>query len=151
MMIEGIEVTSLKQISDNRGKVMHMIRSDSVAFQEFGEVYFSCVYPGAIKGWNMHKQMIINCCVPFGNLKFVLYDNRPESPTRGKIQEIFMGSDNYSLVTIPPLVWNSFKCMGTEMAILANCASIKHDPNEILRRDIFDDSIPYDWSKQINE
>jgi dTDP-4-dehydrorhamnose 3,5-epimerase len=75
----------------------------------------------------------------------VLYDDREGSPTKGEVQEIFMGPDNYVLVTVPPLIWNGFKGVGTEMAIIANCASIPHDPDEIDRRDPRDPSIPYDW------
>ena len=84
--------------------------------------------------------------VPHGQIKFVLYDDRVDSSTRGELQEIFLGPDNYCLVTVPPLVWNGFKGVGTEMAVVANCASIPHDPAEIERKDPFDPSIPYDWA-----
>lgn len=145
-MIEGVCISPLKQIPDERGKIMHMLRSDAKEFPGFGEIYFSCVYPGAIKGWHIHKKMFLNYAVPIGNIKFVLYDDRPKSSTRGNIQEIFLGPDNYCLVTVPPMVWNGFKGIGTEMAIVANCSSIPHDPEEIARKDPFDSTIPYDWA-----
>ncbi len=88
---------------------------------------------------------MLNYAVPHGNIKFVLYDDRPNSATRGELQEIFMGPDNYCLVTVPPMVWNGFKGIGKEMAIVANCASIPHRADEIDRRDPFDPSIPYNW------
>ncbi len=144
-MIKDVKITPLKQIIDERGKVMHMIRNDSEVFRGFGEIYFSCVYPGVIKGWHIHKKMILNYAVPYGHIKLVLYDDREKSPTKGELQEIFLGPDNYCLVTIPQMVWNGFKGIGTEIAIVANCASIPHDPKEIERRDPLDSSIPYDW------
>jgi dTDP-4-dehydrorhamnose 3,5-epimerase len=144
-MIDGVLITPLKQILDDRGKVMHMLRSDASHFQGFGEIYFSCVYPGAIKAWHLHKKMVLNYAVPCGRIKLVLYDDREGSSTRGEIQEIFMGIDNYCLVTIPPLLWNGFKGIGQETAMVANCATIPHDPHEIVRLDPFDPSIPYDW------
>ena len=144
-MIDGVKITPLKQILDERGKIMHMLRCDAKSFQGFGEIYFSCVYPGAIKGWHIHKRMILNYAVPYGNIKFVLYDDRSDSPTREEVQELFLGPDNYLLVTVPPMIWNGFKGVGAEMAIVANCASIPHDPEEIDRLDPFDPSIPYDW------
>lgn len=144
-MIDGVVITPLRQILDERGKIMHMIRVDDPVFQKFGEIYFSCVYPGAIKGWHIHKIMTLNYAVPVGHIKFVLYDERSDSPTRGELMEWFIGTDNYCLVTVPPLVWNGFKGIGTEMALIANCATIPHDPGEIERRDPFDPSIPYDW------
>lgn len=147
-MIDGVIVTPLKQILDERGKVMHMLRADSPAFTQFGEIYFSCVYPGAIKAWHIHKVMTLNYAVPHGRIKFVLYDDRPASPTRGEVQEFFLGPDNYCLVTVPPMVWNGFKGIGDETAIVSNCASIPHDPGEIERKPAFDPGIPYDWQIQ---
>lgn len=145
-MIEGVKILILKQIPDERGKIMHMLRADSPSFHGFGEIYFSCVYPGAIKAWHIHHKMVLNYAVPLGRIKLVLYDSREESPTKGALQEIFIGPDNYCLVTIPPLVWNGFKGVGLDMSILANCASIPHDPAEIERMSPFDERIPYDWS-----
>lgn len=145
-MIEGVVVTPLRQIADERGKVMHMLRADSPLFRSFGEIYFSTVHPGAIKGWHIHKKMVLNYAVPHGQIKFVLYDDRAGSATCGQLQELFLGPDNYCLVTVPPLVWNGFKGIGTESAIVANCASIPHDPHEIDRKDPFDPAIPYDWA-----
>ena len=144
-MIEGVSIKPLKQILDERGKIMHMLRSDDENFIGFGEIYFSSIYPGAIKSWHIHKEMVLNYAVPVGQIKFVLYDGRSESPTHGEIQEIFMGPENYCLVTVPAMVWNGFKGIGNEMAIVANCASIPHDPMEIDRLDPFHASIPYNW------
>ena len=134
-MIDGVRVVPLRQIPDERGKVMHMLRNDAEHFTGFGEIYFSCIYPGVVKAWHIHKRMTLNYAVPHGNIKLVLYDDRPESPTKGEVQEIFLGPDNYCLVTIPPMVWNGFKGIGTRMAIVANCPSIPPDPAEIPRRD----------------
>lgn len=144
-MIDGVTITPLRQISDERGKVMHMLRNDSDIFVSFGEIYFSCIYPGSVKAWHIHKKMTLNYAVPFGNIKFVLYDDRKNSPTKGEVMEMFLGTDNYCLVTVPRMVWNGFKGLGNEMAIVANCASIPHDPKEIERLDPADPSIPYSW------
>jgi dTDP-4-dehydrorhamnose 3,5-epimerase len=144
-MIDGVRITPLRQIADERGKIMHMLRSDAPHFLQFGEIYFSCVYPGAIKAWHIHKKMTLNYAVPIGNIKFVLYDERESSPTRGQVQEIYLGPESYNLVTVPPMVWNGFKGIGTQMALVANCASIPHDAEEIMRRDPFDPAVPYKW------
>lgn len=145
-MIDGVRVTPLSQIVDERGKVLHMLRADSPVFEAFGEIYFSMVYPGAIKGWHLHHRMTLNYAVPVGHIKFVLYDGRETSTTHGELQELFLGPDHYVLVTVPPGVWNGFKGIGTDAALVANCATIPHDPTEIERRDPFDPRIPYDWS-----
>lgn len=145
-MIEGVRIQALRQIPDERGKIMHMMRCDQDGFKSFGEIYFSCVFPNVIKGWHIHTKMTLNYAVPHGHIKLVLFDDRPGSKTEGQLQEIFLGPDNYQLVTIPPKVWNGFKGIGTVPAIVANCSDIPHDPEEIHRKDPFDASIPYDWS-----
>jgi dTDP-4-dehydrorhamnose 3,5-epimerase len=144
-MIEGVNIRPLRQILDERGKIMHMIRNDDPDFISFGEIYFSCVYPGVIKGWHSHKKMTLNYAVPSGTIKLVLYDDRVPSKTRGEIQEIYLGPENYCLVQIPPRVWNGFKGVGNTPSIVANCSSIPHDPTEIDRKSPDDPSIPYKW------
>jgi dTDP-4-dehydrorhamnose 3,5-epimerase len=143
--IEGLTITPLRRIPDERGAIFHMLRNDSPVFEEFGEIYFSTVYPGVVKGWHIHKRMTLNYAVPVGMIKLVCFDDREDSPTRGAVQEIHMGELNYVLVTIPPLVWNGFKGEGAQAALVANCATIPHDPEEIDRMDPFTSEVPYDW------
>ena len=144
-MIKGVLVKPLSQIADERGKIMHMLRADEPHFEQFGEIYFSLVYPGVVKGWHLHKEMTLNYAVILGMVKLVLYDPREVSPTKGEIQELFIGEDNYVLVRIPPGVYNGFKAIGTKPAIVANCATLPHRPDEIERLDPFTSDIPYDW------
>ncbi len=145
-MIAGVQVIPLRQIPDERGTIMHMLRSDAPHFQQFGEIYFSEVYPGVIKGWHRHTLMTLNYAVVVGRIKLVLFDDRPGSATYGELQEIFLGQSNYALVIVPPGVWNGFKGIGTTPALVANCATHPHDPAEIERLDPLDNHIPYDWS-----
>jgi len=144
-MIQGVFIHPLQQIADDRGKVMHMLRRDDPWFERFGEIYFSLAYPGVIKGWHLHKEMTLNYAVIKGRIKLVLYDDREDSPTRNTLQEILTGEDNYGLITIPPKIWNGFKAIGMEPALVANCATEPHDPSEIVRLEPFTDNIPYDW------
>ena len=144
-MIDGVEISQLDIIPDERGMILKMLRNDDPVFQEFGEIYFSAIYPDVVKGWHIHKKMTLNYAVVSGSIKLVLYDDRGGSLTKGEVQEIFLGMGNYTLVTIPPMIWNGFKGIGTEPAIVANCATIPHDPEEIERMDPFDNEIPYNW------
>jgi dTDP-4-dehydrorhamnose 3,5-epimerase len=143
--IHDVRVTPLRRIPDERGAVLHMLREDDPVFERFGEIYFSFVYPGVVKGWHVHRRMTLNYAVPVGMIKLVCYDDRQGSPTRGAVQELHIGEVNYALVTIPPLIWNGFKCEGPAAALVANCATVPHDPEEIDRTDPFGSEIPYDW------
>jgi dTDP-4-dehydrorhamnose 3,5-epimerase len=148
-MIEGVTIKQLGRIPDERGKIMKMQEASDPEFRGFGEVYFSTVYPEVVKGWHMHPYTWLNYCVVHGMIKLVLFDDRPESPTRGEVQEIYMGDDNYCLVQIPPAVWNGFKCVGEFESILCDLADRVHadDVAEFLAP--HDNGvIPYDWSRK---
>ena len=145
-MIEGLLVEKLKQIVDNRGKVMHMLRADAHFFTKFGEVYFSVVNPGMVKAWKRHYKMTQHFAVPVGNIKLVIYDSRQDSPTYGKIEVLKIGEDNYCLVRIPPLVWYGFQGISDYPSLIVNCTDIPHDPSEVERLDAFTNKIPYEWA-----
>jgi dTDP-4-dehydrorhamnose 3,5-epimerase len=144
--IEGVQVIPLRRIPDERGTIFHMLKRTDAHFLEFGEIYFSTVYEGVVKGWHRHHLMTLNYACIYGRIKLVMYDDRPGSPTRGHLKEVFLGPDDYSLVIIPPNVWNGFKGMSKDFAIVANCATHPHDMSQSERMDPFDDAIPYDWA-----
>ena len=144
--IHDLRITPLRRIPDERGAIMHMLRSDAPHFERFGEIYFSLIYPGVIKGWHLHRRMTLNYAVPVGMVKLVCFDDREDSPSRGALQEIHLGELHYALVTIPPLIWNGFKGEGVTPALVANCATEGHDPDEIERLDPASERVPYDWA-----
>jgi len=56
-------------------------------------------------------------------IKLVLYDMRENSSTKGILQEIFIGEDNYCLVHIPPGIANGSKGLCDPYSIMCNIAS----------------------------
>ena len=147
-MIDGVGVVPLRRIPDERGTVFHMLKRTDPHFKEFGEIYFSSIYPGVVKGWHLHERMTINYACIVGEIKVVLFDERESSRTKGEVQTIYLGPSNYALATVPPGVWNGFMNVGTVEAVVANCATIPHDPAEIRRLDPHSNHIPYDWSRK---
>lgn len=143
--IEGVIVTQMNRICDDRGRIMHIMKNSDPNFNQFGEVYCSTVYPGIVKGWHIHDKMTLNYVVLKGMIKFVLFDQRENSRTYKQIQEICFGENNYVRVTVPPGVWNGFMGLGTEEALVINFTDIPHDPNEIHRLDPHENDIPYSW------
>lgn len=124
-----------------------MLRADDPQFERFGEIYFSLVHPGVVKGWHLHERMTLNYAVPVGRVRLVLYDGRSSSPTYREVQEIETGDDHYALIRVPPGVWNGFLGLGTSDALVANCATEPHDPAEISRKPPRSPDIPYDWGE----
>ncbi len=143
--VAGIRLTPLKILANEQGQIMHMMRTDTPAFKAFGEVYFSGIYSGVIKGWNLHTKNWTNVSVPQGRVKFVLHDTRTQSPTFGQFQEVTLGEHNYQLLTVPPGVAMAWKNIAPEMALIANCSSGLHDPQESRKIALHD--IPYQWDK----
>lgn len=145
-MIDGVKVIPLTRIPDERGTICHMLKCTDPHFQQFGEIYFSSVYRDVVKAWHRHREMTLNYACVFGRIKLVIYDDREGSSTSGELQEIFLGPDDYSLVIIPPDLWNGFKGMSDPCAIVANCCTHPHDPSRSQRLDPVDNEIPYDWA-----
>lgn len=144
--INGVIITELRQISDKRGAVLHMLRCDAPEFVRFGECYFSEVLPGAIKAWKRHRVQTQNVTVPVGRIRMVIYDDRQGSATRGQLQQLELGRpDAYLRLRIPPGLWYGFTCISATLALLANCADLPHDPADSEVRPANDAGIPYAW------
>jgi dTDP-4-dehydrorhamnose 3,5-epimerase len=145
-MIDGVIVKPLQKIPNESGCLYSMIDSNNAEFKGFGEIYFSLAYPGVVKGWHLHNEMILNYAVMIGMIKLVLYDDRNLSKTKGEVMEILLGETNYSLVQVPALVWNGFQGMGSPHSIVANCSTIPHRENEMMRTSPYSKEIPYNWN-----
>lgn len=143
--IEGVRVLPLRRIEDERGPLFRMLRADAPHFSRFGEIYFTTIHEGAVKAWRRHSRMTMSCAVPMGKVRFVLFDDREGSPSKGRVMEIMTGADDYALITIPPGIWNGFQGVGPGTALVANCADIPHDPTESARLEPNDPRIPYSW------
>jgi len=147
--IDGVIISNLRQIPDERGSILHMLRCDDSEFEQFGECYFSEVIPGAVKAWKFHQKQTQNITVPTGRIQFVIYDNRDSSKTIGKLQIIEIGRpDSYIRIKIPPRLWYGFSCISLSTALLVNCADIPHDKMESRIKKADDPSIPYSWNNK---
>lgn len=144
--ITGVTRLPLRVIEDSRGAVLHMLRENSPVFRRFGEVYFSEINPGAIKAWKRHRRMTQNLAVPVGLVKFVLYDDRSNSETRGRTAVHVVGRpDAYVLLVVPPRVWYGFQGLGSAPSIVANCTDLPHDPEEAEQQAEFPGGGPFAW------
>lgn len=129
--IEGAVTFPLREIATEGGPVLHMVRHDSPLFSGFGEMYFSEVEAGAVKGWKRHTRQTQLFAVPVGVLKVVLFDARSDSTSANVREEVVLGRPgHYRLLRIPPGVWYAFGALGPQAALVANLADLPHDPTE---------------------
>lgn len=143
--IEGVLRARRAIFSDERGAVLRMLRADEPHFVDFGEIYFSTVYPGTVKAWKRHRSLTASYVCMSGLVRMVLYDDRPGSASEGQLLEMPMGPEHYDLLVVPPGVWNGFLGIAGPESIVANCASEPYDPAEFDRLEPFDPAIPYRW------
>lgn len=143
--LEGVILTPLRIIPGALGSVFHGMKATDPGFEGFGEVYFSTVRKGAIKGWKKHTKMVLNIVVPVGEIRFVIYDDRAESPTSGNFQDIILSPENYYRITVPHGLWMCFQGIGSELNLLMNAASIPHDPEEAINDPVESSDISFDF------
>jgi len=150
-MIEGIAIKQLKANVDERGYLMEILRRDDEIFQTFGQAYVALTYPGVVRAWHYHKKQSDNFAVVKGMAKVVLYDSREGSPTKGMVQEFFMGEANPILLRIPVGVLHGYKAIGAEPCLLFNFPTEPYDrtqPDE-YRLPWNSPEVPYNWDIQM--
>ncbi|MEE2767716.1 MAG: dTDP-4-dehydrorhamnose 3,5-epimerase family protein [Actinomycetota bacterium] len=146
LLVEGVMLTELAQIVDERGAVLHHMRCDATDFVTFGESYFSEMIPGAVKAWKRHRSQTQHLAVPVGRVRFVIYDDRKDSPSNGSLDVVELGRpDHYNRLRIPNGLWYGFTCLSEGPALIANCADRPHDPEDAELRPDADPYIPYRW------
>lgn len=141
--IDGVVITPLKEIKVAGGNVLHAMKVTDPGCIGFGEAYFSQIEPDVVKPWKRHRQMTLNLVVPVGVIRFVIFDDRLNSRTYGKFQEVSLSQDNYCRLTIPPMLWMAFQGTSDGVSLLLNIADILHDPSESDRKSI--DEITFAW------
>ncbi len=149
-LIKGAHLKPLKVIPDDRGRLFEVLRRDEPLFKTFGQVYCTSVYAGVVKGWHYHKKQVDNFVCVSGMIKLVLYDGRRGSPTKGLINEFFIGTHNQALVQIPSGVHHGFKGLSEPEAIIINIPNepYHHTRPDEYRLDPHSGEIPYDWSRK---
>jgi dTDP-4-dehydrorhamnose 3,5-epimerase len=149
-MIDGVKTKKLRVIPDERGRLMEILRKDDEIFEKFGQVYMSATYPAVVKGWHMHQKQADNICCVHGMLKLVVFDGRDGSPTKGQINEFFIGEHNPMVVHIPARLQHGWMCISDNEALVINIPTETYEyahPDE-QRLPAQTPEIPYDWRRK---
>ena len=123
--------SKLKKIHNPKGDIYHALKATDFGFSGFGEAYFTNINFNQTKGWKRHKEMQMNLIVPFGEVKFHIFDQKANDTTR-----IILGFNNYERLTVPPGYWVAFSGLGTSTNLILNISDIIHNPNESESADI---------------
>ena len=105
--MDGVILTSLKQIHNQKGDVFHAMKKSDNGFDGFGEAYFSTINKNDIKGWKKHTEMTLNLVVPVGEIEFVIFDD-----VVNDFLNVRLSQNNYHRLTVRPNLWMAFKGIG---------------------------------------
>ena len=128
--IEGVLITPLNIINGDNGDVFHAMKMLDPGYSGFGEAYFSSVNQNCVKGWKRHREMTLNLVPIYGEIRFVIFDDRNPSVKHGSFMEVRLSRLNYFRLTIPPGLWCAFQGIKRGENCMLNLANIPHDPNE---------------------
>jgi dTDP-4-dehydrorhamnose 3,5-epimerase len=148
-LIDGASTRALRVMPDERGWLMEVLRVDDPEFTKFGQVYISATYPGVVKAWHFHKHQVDHFACVSGMVKLVLVDTREDSPTKGLVNEFYLGDQNPALVRVPNGVYHGWKCISLTPSLVVNV------PNEPYNRTEPDEyrlaphgTLDYDWTRK---
>ena len=159
-MLSGVSIKEIKKIPDERGSFSEIFREDWKDFVESEDkiiqANLSYSYPGVIRAWHRHHRGQIDYFITIkGSTKICAYDDRPDSPTKGQLDEIISSEEKIQCVRIPGLYYHGFKSIGAKPALVVYLTTKLYDyenPDE-ERRAWNDPTIidprtqkPYDWN-----
>jgi dTDP-4-dehydrorhamnose 3,5-epimerase len=127
--IDGVRLQRLVTRGDNRGDLTVLLSELREAIVPPPHVYLVTAAPHSIRAWVYHKRQSDRLAYTNGNIRVVIYDLRPESPSYGRLNIIDTGARNKVLLTIPPLVAHGVQNRGAEACYFVNMPTRAYDPS----------------------
>lgn len=151
-LIEGVRIATFSLWPDDRGYFLEIARMGQglVAGYPFEttQVSAALTYPGAIKALHYHRHQTDVWAVVQGMFQVALVDLRPESPTFGRKNTLYIGQMRPWQVLIPPRVGHGYKVIGSAPAMLVYLTDRLYDPSDEGRIAYNEPAIGYDWELQ---
>ena len=129
MKINGLKKINIRVIKNKKGDLIKYLSSRDIFFKKFGEIYFSEIKKGQIKGWNLHKRFKCHLAVISGSVTFNFVDSRKNSKTFLKKEKITLSKKNYALLVVPPKIWFNFTTRD-KVSLVANTLNYPHLDSE---------------------
>jgi dTDP-4-dehydrorhamnose 3,5-epimerase len=120
-LLHGVVLKDVLPVVTGYGHLTEVLRGEWLGSnRKVDQVFVTTMLPGAVSAWHAHSETTDRLFVAAGFLRVVLYDNRDNSPSKGRINEFRLAPMRPALVVIPPRVWHGVQNMGAEPAILIN-------------------------------
>jgi dTDP-4-dehydrorhamnose 3,5-epimerase len=112
-LIDGVVVHEVRNVVTRNGITTELLRADwGVTSREIVHAIHVSFRAGALAAWHMHRKKTDYIFVTSGLIKLVLFDDRTGSPTRGRINELFLSLERPRLIVIPPAVFHGLQALG---------------------------------------
>ena len=119
--IDGVRLHQQAIRGDERGVLLELVDTRTDFWdQPVPYMYFVTCRPGKAKGWGVHARHQDRYMILGGEMILALYDDRPDSPTRGVVQEFYLSREGINRITIPIGVWHAHMNPGTVDLIFTN-------------------------------
>jgi dTDP-4-dehydrorhamnose 3,5-epimerase len=147
-LIAGVVVRHAVTHTDERGELAEIF-SKSWGFDPapVEHVYTAMIRPGRVKGWVYHKEQSDRQFLLSGFSKYVLWDARPESPTHGMVNEIYLSERNRGLILIPPRVVHAVQNVGQVDCYFINLPTVPYNHANPDKYRVARESVPYSFDK----
>ncbi len=132
--IDGVELHPLVAHVDDRGYLIEILRSTDSHFTNFGQVYMvGDVKAGTTRAFHKHNKLVDWFFISHGTAKFVLYDDREDSPTYKTIRTIVAGDRNPALVVVPPGVFHGWMSLADDTQLISTASDVynRENPDEV--------------------
>jgi dTDP-4-dehydrorhamnose 3,5-epimerase len=145
-LIHGVVIQHRVTHPDDRGTLCEILGPHNpVDGSPLVYVYQFTIRPGKCKGWHVHYLHDDRIFVSQGNVKVVLYDNRPDSPTYGIVNELYRTELDRTIMVIPRNVFHAHENIGTTDALFISMPTraYQHDDPDVYRLPLDTNQIPY--------
>lgn len=102
-----------------------------------------------MKAWHFHRTQVNHFACVSGMVKLVLIDTRDGSPTKGLVNEFFLGEQQPTLVRVPNGVYHEWKCISLTPSLAINVPDVAYnraEPDE-YRLDPHG-TLDFDWTRK---
>jgi dTDP-4-dehydrorhamnose 3,5-epimerase len=151
-LISGVQIAPYSLWPDDRGYFLEVLRVGTGIAADFDpattQISAAVSYPGTIKAFHYHLSQTDYWVPAQGMLQVVLVDLRPDSPTWGAKNTLYVGSLRPWQIRIPPGVGHGYKVIGGSVAMLVYATNRFYNPSDEGRLAWNEPDIAYDWELQ---
>lgn len=138
-MIDGVKVIDLLTHEDDRGYLIEVARhaddpGPHGVVHQFGQVYLVAdPVRGTVRAFHKHAELWDWFFISHGSAKFVLKDDRDDSPTCGDMVTVIASQRKPRLIVVPPGVYHGWMSLedDTQLVSTASHTYNSEGPDEV--------------------